>query len=232
MSIMKRNRWRWLFVALVVLFVVCMLWQVIGPSVCDIAMILGKGDEDMLLEYLNAMDKTHGLEALFVLSVVQVLSVVLPGLLVQVAGATLYGWLDSFLICYTGFVFANAMVFRFARKIGNAFVDVDKGGSKVRDLMDKIGPQDAIVMAYMIPGIPNGIVPYVAQRANIRFVSYVRALMHGCWLQILLNCIAGHLLIRGEYLYTVLVFALEIGAMLARGMLIFHSHAKAREGQA
>ena len=76
--------------------------------------------------------------------------------------------------------------------------------------MNSADPRFVTALACMIPGIPNGIIPYVAQRCDMRLYSFVFAIAASSWINILLNCIAGHFLARGEYMFTFIAFGLQL----------------------
>ena len=65
-------------------------------------------------------------------------------------------------------------------------------------------PPFMVVIACMVPAIPNGIIPYLSARTEITAKEYVGAVALGSWLQILLACMAGQFIINGQWLYTVL----------------------------
>ena len=79
-------------------------------------------------------------------------------------------------------------------------------------LMEKLNgtkQQFMVVIACMVPAIPNGIIPYLAARTEITAKEYVSAVAMGSWLQILLACMAGQFIINGQWLYTVLTVVFQ-----------------------
>ena len=70
-------------------------------------------------------------------------------------------------------------------------------------------PKFMVVVANMVPAIPNGIIPYIAARTDITAIDYVKAVAMGSWLQILLSCLAGQFIISGKWLYTVLTVVFQ-----------------------
>ena len=145
--------------------------------------------------------------AVILLQAVQIASIVMPGMAIQVAAGIIYGWLEGFLMCYIGFVLSNLAVFLFARRMGSDRIRNVSMGKTSQWLMEKLRgtrPKFMVVIANMVPLIPNGIIPYLAAKTDITAADYVKAVAMGSWLQILLSCLAGQFIIKGQWLYTVL----------------------------
>ena len=189
------------------------LWQSFGPQLIGLFQVLSKGDDKAIQEYLSSMGHWEGLLSTFMLSILQVVSIVLPGPVFQVAGAVIFGWWRSFLVCWTGFVCGNGLVFFLARFFGRSLTEalgLEQKNGWLLNKMNSADPRFVTALACMIPGIPNGIIPYVAQRCDMRLYSFVFAIAASSWINILLNCIAGHFLARGEYMFTFIAFALQL----------------------
>ena len=61
----------------------------------------------------------------------------------------------------------------------------------------------------MIPGIPNGIIPYIAANTAISTKDFFYAITFSSWIQVALNCMAGGFLVQGKYLLVLLAFGIE-----------------------
>ena len=201
-----------ILIALIVLTgVIC--WFMFKDVLVEMITLIRNGDEQQLSAFLAGQSMFTGLAALFLVSILQVVSIVLPGPVFQVAGAVIFGWWRSFLVCWAGFVCGNGLVFFLARFFGRSLTEALGLEQKTGWLLNKMNsadPRFVTALACMIPGIPNGIIPYVAQRCDMRLYSFVFAIAASSWINILLNCIAGHFLARGEYMFTFIAFALQL----------------------
>jgi uncharacterized membrane protein YdjX (TVP38/TMEM64 family) len=92
-------------------------------------------------------------------------------MVIQITGALIYGWWKSFLICWLGFTAGNALSLHHGKDLRQEHSDCDRyREGKSTWLMSKINngnPVLVIAVACMIPGIPNGIIPYIAARSRI-----------------------------------------------------------------
>lgn len=201
-----------ILIALIVLTgVIC--WFMFKDVLVEMIALIRNGDEQQLSAFLAGQSLFNGLAALFLVSILQVVSIVLPGPVFQVAGAVIFGWWRSFLVCWTGFVCGNGLVFFLARFFGRSLTEalgLEQKNGWLLNKMNSADPRFVTALACMIPGIPNGIIPYVAQRCDMRLYSFVFAIAASSWINILLNCIAGHFLARGEYMFTFIAFALQL----------------------
>lgn len=201
-----------LIIAGLVVLTIYIIYKSFGPQFAEIYTMLKRGNQDEIGTYLNRQGMWKGMLSLYLISILQVVSVFIPGMAIQISGGLIYGWWRSFLVCYTGFVSGNVAVFYFARIIGNQILDL-MGFNSNNWLSDKINNNDPgfiIAMACLIPGVPNGIIPYIAARTNITSKTFAEAIAASSWIQIICNCVAGHFLIRGEYLFMIICIAAQI----------------------
>ena len=190
-----------------------LLFKMLYGFIRELVIILEHNDREELMLFISEKPAWSGLFTLYIMSVLQVVSVVLPGMLIQVSGALIFGWWKAFLLCWAGFVSGNALIFVTARimkrSVTEAFRIESKNGWLIKE-MNRHDPAFVTAFACMIPGIPNGIIPYIASRTRLYLHQFVIAVASSCWIQILLNCIAGHFLVRGKYGFTIFAFALQI----------------------
>lgn len=178
------------------------LWDMFKPN-----------NELEIADYLHTQGRWKGILCAFVMSFVQLVSIVLPANLIQIASGLIFPWWLAFIACFLGFIAANAAVFLLANKVGrkiqNHFI---KSPAAVR-LIKKLHTGDPVIiiaLAILLPGIPKGIVPYIAASMDIPFKSFMFAISSVSWIRILLNCTAGYLFIHGNYIFSVLFVLAEL----------------------
>ena len=197
---------------LVVIVVAILIWFAFGNKIPGLIPLLKEGDSQKIADYLAQETGIRGVIAVILLQAIQVASIVMPGMAIQVAAGLIYGWLEGFLMCFFGFVLSNLFVFLFARRMGSDRIKDVSMGRMSQWLMEKLRgtkPQFMVVLACMVPAVPNGVIPYLAARTEITAKEYVGAVAMGSWLQILLACMAGQFIINGQWLYTVLTVVFQ-----------------------
>ena len=202
---------------LVVIAVAILIWFAFGDKIPGLIPLLKEGDSQKIADYLAQETGIKGVIAVVLLQAVQIASIVMPGMAIQVAAGLIYGWLEGFLMCYIGFVASNLCVFLLARKMGSDRIRDVSMGRTSQWLLEKLNgtkPQFMVVVANMVPAVPNGIIPYIAAKTEISALDYVKAVAMGSWLQILLSCLAGQFIIKGQWLYTLLTVVFQFAVVL------------------
>jgi len=197
---------------LAVIVVGILVWVAFGNKIPGLIPLLKEGDGQKIADYLSQETGIKGIIAVILLQGIQVASIVMPGMAIQVAAGLIYGWLEGFLMCYCGFVLSNWLIFLFARKMGSDRIKDVSMGKTSQWLMEKLNgtkPQFMVVIANMVPAIPNGVIPFIAAKTSITAKEYVKAVAMGSWLQILTSCAAGQFIIRGQWLFTGLAIAFQ-----------------------
>ena len=197
---------------LAVVVVAILVWFAFGDKIPGLIPLLEEGDGQKIADYLAQETGVKGVIAVVLLQAIQVASIVMPGMAIQVAAGLIYGWLEGFLMCYLGFTFSNWLVFLFARRMGSNKLKEVSMGRMSQWLMQRLQgtkPQFMVAIASMIPAIPNGIIPYIAAKTDITAKEFTIAIAMGCWLQILTSCMAGQFIIQGKWMFTGLAIAFQ-----------------------
>ena len=197
---------------LAVIVVAVLVWIAFGNKIPGLIPLLKEGDGQKIADYLAQETGIKGIIAVILLQAIQVVSIVMPGMAIQVAAGLIYGWPEGFLMCYFGFVVSNLLVFMFARRMGSGRIkDVSMGRMSqwLMERLDGTKPQFMVVIACMVPAVPNGVIPFIAAKTPITAREYVTAVAMGSWLQILTSCMAGQFIIEGKWMFTGLAIAFQ-----------------------
>lgn len=202
-----------LLILVIIAIIGGLVYRAFGPVVQEVWQILQSGNQSDLAEYIQGQGHYGAYIALFMISVLQVVSVILPGVIIQFAGAFLFGWWRAFLLCWLGFTAGNVLMFAILRGVGKSIRIAMNKTPKENWLMKKINegkPIFVVAVSCMLPGIPNGIIPYVAAHAKISLKDFALAILCSSWIQILLSCISGHFLAEGNYVVSALAVAIQV----------------------
>lgn len=179
----------------------------------------GGNNEEVIENYLKSENGIRGLFSLAAFQILQVISIFFPGAPIQIAGGLIYGTWKSFAVCIVSFVFANTMVFYLRRRNTNGilsrFLSTDsKRFQKVSTWLNSSDPGFMSMLAYMLPGIPNGFVPYVAARTNITTSHFAFSVFLGSIFQIFLMCWIGSQLIQGNWIFSAILVIVMIAVIV------------------
>lgn len=169
--------------------------------------VLALGDREAVQEYLRGFNDFGGYAVGFLLQFVQIITVFLPSVPIQLAIGIIFGSWKGFLICYSGYVSANAAVFLISRKLGSSLEKILPSGTvnsknrmKTNFLLDSEHPAFTVFIASIIPVIPNGVIPYVAAKTKISFTAFISSVAIGCIPTVYTLCAIGGRLNEFNYL--------------------------------
>lgn len=173
---------------------------------------LKSGDESAIEAFLNENGEAQGLFYLFLLQGIQVISIVLPGAPIEIAGGMAYGFIKSFAVCLLSFVFTNVLVFALGRRVKADFIDEEKT-SKIFSFLGKGDPFVMLILCFMVPVMPNGIIPYAASATRISWFKYGVSVALGSSVQIFMMCAIGRKILVHDYLFMAILVVLDFIAM-------------------
>ena len=202
----------------VIALVAALVWFAFGNTLPQLFRLLRHGDRAEIRQYLAGRSQWKGIVCTIMLAILQVVSIVFPGLAIQIAAGVIYGWWKSFFICYVGFVIGNVVVFMVARHLGSSINELaGKQTAKhsknfILRKLRTLNPTLMVALGYLLPLVPNGIIPYISANTKISLRRFTAALALTSWFQIFFNCLAGNFLLHGRYFMMVLMFVIQ-GAM-------------------
>ena len=113
----REKRLAMLVVAAVVLFTVLLIVETFRLLLPGLWSAFSAGDEQALSEYLASQGRLRSFLTLWFLAVVQVLSLVIPAMPVQLAAGLAYGPWMGFLTSFSASAVANMSVYLIARRL-------------------------------------------------------------------------------------------------------------------
>jgi uncharacterized membrane protein YdjX (TVP38/TMEM64 family) len=201
--------------------ILALIWIVFGETLSGLFHLLMRGDAQEIEHFLEQEGQWKGILSTIILAILQVVSIFLPGFAIQIAAGVIYGWWKAFLICYTGYVLGNFLVFVIARRLGTHAAAIISGQGKKRkkanlltEKMKDTRPSLVVAVTTLLPVVPNGIIPYIASTSSIRRIRYMEAVMSTAWVQIFINCLAGNFLISGHYFFMAIAITFQIILMV------------------
>ena len=166
------------------------------------------GDEQALSDYLTSEGRLRSFLTLWFLAFVQVVSLVIPAMPVQLAAGIAYGPWKGFVTSFSASVAANFLVFLLARRLAKVIELLTVNSPKANKLLNSVrnskNPWFYTILAFITPGLPNGIIPYAAANAGMRPKQFLAAIFISLPFPTLLTCAAGSFMLEGNWLFTVL----------------------------
>ena len=188
----REKRLAMLVVAAVVLFTVLLIVETFRLLLPGLWSAFSAGDEQALSEYLASQGRLRSFLTLWFLAVVQVLSLVIPAMPVQLAAGLAYGPWMGFLTSFSASAVANMSVYLIARRlvpvIRRLVADTPKAAKLLDSVRSSKDPWFYTILAFITPGLPNGIIPYAAANAGMRPKQFLAAIFISLPFPTLLTC--------------------------------------------
>lgn len=173
------------------------------------------GDTKGMQACVTGQRKSYAAGLMWLLTFVQVLSVVIPAMPVQLAAGAALGTGLGFAVCYSGAIAANITAYWIARRISGLLCRVAEERPKIGSMLNSLSINENrtyyTVMALLVPGLPNGVIPYAAVNSGVKFHMFVAALIIALPLPGYLTCAAGFLSVSRGLSYGMYVLGLLYG---------------------
>lgn len=151
--------------ALFVLVALLLVYLVVKQTMPDIIPLLRSGDEQALEAYLSRDMSFTGILYMALLQMVQVWSIVISGVIVNVAAGVVYGVWRAFAICLISSSLAHGISFTLYQRLGK-YLDKflpDTGSDKLDLVAKSEHPAYMVVTLCFLPLIPNGFISIGSQ---------------------------------------------------------------------
>ena len=146
----------------------------------------------------------RGMAALILIGIqiLQVIICILPGQPIQFAASYLFGILIGYLISVTGAVIGAGIAFGLAKVLGQDALELIFGREKVTDYQCKLNSGKgltAVLLIYLIPGIPKDLTSYVAGISGMKLRSFLLLSTIGRSPAMIGSLLFGFFLSKGNY---------------------------------
>ena len=206
----REKRLAMLVVAAVVVVTVLLIVETFRLLLPGLWSAFSAGDEQALSAYLTSQGRLRSFLTLWFLAVVQVLSLVIPAMPVQLAAGLAYGpWLGFLTSFSASAAPCECRMARYSSAASPLPPPMSRLSAKAAKLLDSVrsskDPWFYTILAFITPGLPNGIIPYAAANAGMRPKQFLAAIFISLPFPTLLTCAAGSFILEGNWMLTVLV---------------------------
>jgi uncharacterized membrane protein YdjX (TVP38/TMEM64 family) len=153
---------------------------------------------------------------------IQVIVFVIPGEVPQIAGGYLFGVWRGSLLSVAGILIGSTAAFFLGRALGTPFVEAlfpRDQVERVRSLLVSARARIIFFLLFLIPGIPNDILCYVAGVTPMGFLYFVGVSTLGRLPGIVVSAIIGNAAASNKWILTAIVSAAAV-AIFATGFFL------------
>ncbi|MEA4966272.1 MAG: VTT domain-containing protein [Oscillospiraceae bacterium] len=219
---MRKNGVVWVLIAAAVLALTALLLVDLLPLLKKVA--ASAGNETVLAGYIDSYG-LKGVPILMGLQALQIITAVIPSAAIQMLTGLCYGAWWGTLINIAGSVLGNAIVFAAVRQLHAILAPAvekmnrKKGWISAEKLAQFKKPEVAALALFLIPGIPNGILPYLFAKTKITLPRYIAAIVLGSVPSTFLCTYLGERLSKGNYTLAMIVAGAAVVIVVAALLL-------------
>lgn len=184
-------------------------------------------NEGELTSYIQSYG-SRGVLIIIALQALQVITTIFPSAAVQILAGMSYGIFYGMIFCIIGYILGNSIVFIIVRQINKAFMPYIPKFTKKNTKKNKWDfsflkeSKHAARMAFilfLIPGLPNGILPYLFARTKISLPRYLLSIVLAGIPSILICSSIGQQLSVGDTSSALIILSLLV--LIATTVFLF-----------
>jgi len=212
--------YKFIFVLTVVVVALGLVYFALKETVPELIPLLEHGDVDSIQAYLKESSTFMGIFCTILLQMVQVWSLFIAGMPIQVAAGCVFGFLEAFIICHLSSVLAQMIALTVWRKMGKRlekWMPINTNDtSRFQEFLNSAAPPAYnVILACMIPVMPNGLIALFAAREDITLKQYTISVWAGSLINVLLCCAVGNKIILGDWLIAGIFVAILVTLFLS-----------------
>ena len=190
-----------LVMILFLLVAIALVVELLRIYVPDVWAAFSSGDENALQECFSGQNMGYSAGLLWLLSFVQILSVFLPAMPVQLVAGIVLGPYLGCAVCLSAGMAAHMAVFFAAGRAQKSLAALEDASPKLKKARDALSVKRNrtyyTTILLLAPGLPNGIIPYAAAHAGLQARRYFLALVLALPVPTFVTCLAGDLILSG-----------------------------------
>lgn len=217
---MHRNLFRRiLFILVFLALAAALVYFAFRDAFPDLLPLLKSGDVEEIQDYLRGVGTWKGVLCTVLLQMLQVFSLVISGVPIQVAAGVVYGTFVALLICLLSSTLALTLSLFLWKGMGkrmSKWFPVEEKQLRLINRLAESGapPRFVVFLGGMIPVLPNGLIPLLAAKLEISVPEFSLWVGLGSLPNMLLCCAIGNRLIQGDWVMSILYVVIMMGLVI------------------
>lgn len=207
-EIVKENKSRILIISLVVI-VMLVITALLLPFVFSLSKESARQD---FKDYLDSLGWL-GFLVMLGIQILQVVIAIIPGEVVELLAGMMYGAWVGLAVCLLGVIIGTYIAYKMTKFLGKPMLTSKKEDRQLTEF-DFIKKEKKIewifFLLFFVPGTPKDLFNYVAPFTKIKFRNYLLIATFARIPSILTSTLIGASIIEGNYLLSIIVFAIVV----------------------
>ena len=216
----KNLFYRIVFIIITLIIALGLVYFAFLETMPDLIPLLKTGDVNAIESYLDSCSDVKSIVSTILLQMVQVWSIFIAGAPIQIAAGAVFGIFRGFIICHLASVIAQFIAIVFWKRANKRMeailpINMDSGSRFSRFLNSKAPAEYTVLLACMVPILPNGIIPLLAAKLGVGTKKYTIIVWLGTIINVLLCCAAGDKIMNGNWIAAILYIGILIALVAA-----------------
>ena len=210
---------RILFLLLFLAVAAALIYFAFRDAAPQLLALLKNGDVEEIQSYLRSIGTWKGVLVTALLQMLQVFSLVISGVPIQVAAGVVYGTFVALIICLLSSTLALTLSLFLWKGMGkrmSKWFPVEEKQLRLINRLAESGapPRFVVFLCGMIPVLPNGLIPLLAAKLEISVPEFSLWVGLGSLPNMLLCCAIGNRLIQGDWVMSILYVVIMMGLVI------------------
>jgi uncharacterized membrane protein YdjX (TVP38/TMEM64 family) len=203
-----------IIVSLVALGILAIICVDLAPIIKEVAK--NSKNETETMSYIKA----YGNKAVPLLLCLQIIVILIPGIpanSISILSGLCYGVLWGSVISVIGNLISNSIIFCYSKEIDGIAVKGKSSGKAAQLVEHLIGkaktPSQAIFIAYIIPFVPNMILPMIFLRRGVSYKTFILSAACAVAPMTFLYCLLGDRISSGDYKSAIIIVVVLVAVI-------------------
>ncbi len=173
--------------------------------------------QTFLMSFVEKNDYTKLYLIYFGLQILQIIIFIIPGQFINMAAGWLLGFPAGFLLSLAGAAAGTAITYYLSIILGQSAMRVLIEPEKFNNFLERLNSERAyiaVLILYMVPGLPKDFIGYVAGVSNMKFLPFLVLSLIGRTPALAVSIMTGSMLHKESYIGVILLAALMVALFI------------------
>lgn len=213
----KSFLFRNLIMSLIVILTVFLLYLISKSTLPELMAVVRNGDMKSIQNYLKHQSTLEGLFCVGLIQMLQIWTIVLSAIPLQFASGIVFDAMPTFFVCSIAAVLSMTLSFLVWRHLSHIIEKViplsEREEALIKNALNrKTSPDFLLFLMCFIFVMPNGLIPIMASKTDIKLSKYIAAIAPGVSFNVLICSLEGDRLIAGDW--TTFIAVMVISALI------------------
>ena len=165
------------------------------------------------MENVEALFKEYKAQSVFIYigsQILQIVICIIPGQWLQFAAGYMYGFWLGYLYSLIGAFLGSVLTYYIAKILGHDAMHLIFGEEKIKSMLETLNSKKAVVLVFLIPGVPKDLCNYVAGLSEMKLKPFLIVSLIGRSPGMMGSLLIGRQIYTGGYVSAAVIAAVAV----------------------